>query len=141
MGNLNEYKPNQVELLTDTLDEKQWWQAITEIVEFLKLEGASQVELKYGFILDRDIDGLPQGQDTVIPLSNLLQVISSSLQEGTIERIGESDFVVIPDIDLMFMLCNDGDIHISSTDRSYVMLLGVKLKTSGFVIYDDGKKI
>ena len=58
--------------------------------------------------------------------------IKKALDEGTIEWAGGSDFVFhAVGAEAAFMLCNDADLHIASTDSSLLLELSKKISLSG----------
>ena len=42
---------------------------------------------------------------------------------------------------LSFMLCNDADLHLASTDSSLLLELGHEIAASGIKVYDSGRLI
>jgi hypothetical protein len=62
--------------------------------------------------------------------------------EGTIEWAKASDFLFQPlGTGLVFMLCNDADLHFASADSSSLMELGHKIRSSGIKVYASGQLI
>jgi hypothetical protein len=142
MGALREANPNARELLTEILDKRRWWSTLSLIVVFLRSKSVERVRIEFGFVLDRDIEGKPQAQSQVVQLDNLEAVIKKGFDEETIEWAKASDFLFHPlGTDLAFMLCNDADLHFSSTDSSLLMELGHQIRSSGIKVYDSGRLI
>jgi hypothetical protein len=142
MGKLTGTNPSARELVTEILDKALWWDTLHVIVQFLVSKHVEQVRLEYGFVLDRDLDGKPQAQNQVVQLSDLESVIKSGLGEGTIEWAKLSDFQFHAlGAEMAFMLCNDADLHLASSDYSLLLELGHKISSSGIKVYDSGQFI
>jgi hypothetical protein len=142
MGSLTESNPAARELVTEILDQVVWWSTLKVIVQFLQVKNIEQVRVDFGFILKRALEGRPQPQDQIVQLSDLESFIQKGLDEGTIEWAGGSDFVFhAVGAEAAFMLCNDADLHIASTDSSLLLELGQKIKSSGIKVYDSGHLI
>jgi hypothetical protein len=134
--------PNSRVLVTEILDEMGKRSTLKIVVSFLRAKNIRQVRVKFGFVMDRDLKGKPQGSDQTIPLSDLESFIENGLSEGTIEWRGGSDFHFYPTgTDLDFMLCNDADLHLASADRSLLMEIGHAISASGIKVYDSGRLI
>ncbi len=141
MGTLTQGNPNARELVTEILEEEQFWSSLKVIVEFLRSKAVDKVRVELGYVLDRDNAGQAQPDDQIVELANLERVVESGMKEGTIEWRGMSDFLFYAAAELAFMLCNDGDIHIASSDSSLLMELGRTLRSSGIKVYDSGNPI
>ena len=124
------------EILTDVLAEDRWWAAIRSVLTVLESLQISSVDIEFGFVVDRDIEGKRQGEDRTIPLNTLVSTIELGLTEGTIERSGVSDFFIrVPRLILTIMLCNDGDIHFGSRDKALLKRIADELKGIGIVVH------
>jgi hypothetical protein len=140
MTELTESNPNKRELVTEILDKPKFWSTLKVLVHFLKSKNIEQVRVKFGFVLGRDVKGKPQGSDRTIQLSDLESLMQDGLNEGTIEWGGGSDFHFYPKgTDLDFMLCNDGDLHMTTADAALLLELGHEIKASGIKVYDGGR--
>jgi hypothetical protein len=140
MGKLTKENPNSRELVTEVLDKTAWWRTLKTIVDFLNARGVGEVRVEFGFVLDRDLKGKPQGSDQIIPLGNLESFVEQGLNEGTIEWAAGSDFCFYPiGADLGFMLCNDADLHLASADFGLLLEVAHKLKSTGIKVYDSGR--
>ncbi len=134
--------PNAREFLTEILDEMQWWSMLSLVVGFLSSKQVDKVRIEFGFVLDRDIAGKLQAESQIVQLVDLEAVIKKGLNEGTIEWAGTSDFLFYPlDTDLVFMLCNDTDLHFASADSSLLMELAHIIRSNGIKVYDSGRLI
>jgi hypothetical protein len=142
VGKLIKANANAREFVTESFDKARWWSTLSLIVDFLRSKSVERVRLHYRFVLDRDLDGKPQVQDYVVQLDDLEGVIKKGLDECTIEWNKMSDFTFRPlNADLIFMLCNDADLHFASPDTLLLMDLGQKISASGVKVYDSGKLI
>lgn len=142
MGELTRANPTARELVTEVLDEPLWWSTLKVVVQFLHAKSVEQVRVEFGFVLDRELQGKPQGQTQVVNLSDLESFIKRGLDEGTIERAGMSDFLFHPvGAEGAFMLCNDAHLHFASADSSLLLELGHKISSSGIKVYDSGHLI
>ena len=142
MGTLTTANPSSKEYLTEILDKDQWWNILKLLVRFLRSKGVEQVQLEFGFVLDRDLKGDPQTKNQVVQLSDLERSIKQGLDAGTIEWAGGSDFVFKAlGSDLVFMLCNDADLHFASPDSPLLVELGRQIRATGIKVYDSGKLI
>ena len=142
IGTLNHFNPSACELLTESVDETRWWKIVHLIIRFMSSVGITKVNAKFGFVMARDDDGLPQAEDRTLEVAELEQLISEGLAEGTIEMKGPSDFVFESvDHRLIVMLCNDVDIHFASSDKNLVYELGLKIKDLGVKVYDGHREI
>ena len=114
MSDTTEARP-QYEFNTHELDESQQLNVLSCVVRFLRSKGVGQVVVEFGFAVDRDLQGEPQGQDTVVRLEEFQGFVERGLLEGTIEWCGNSDFLFSPlELEIKFNLCNDMDLHFSS---------------------------
>jgi len=142
MGKLTEGNPIARELVTEGLDKASWWGILNLIVHFLRAKHIDQVRAEFGFVLERDLNGKPQAPSETIQLSDLATFIQRGLEEGTIEWGEASDFRFYPiGTELAFMLCNDADLHLASTDSSLLLELGHEIAASGIRVYDSGQPI
>jgi hypothetical protein len=108
------------------------------IVQFLQAKNVEQVRVDFGFVLSRDLGGKPQAQSQIVQLSDLECFIQQGLYEGTIEWAGNSDFVFHPvGAEVAFMLCNDTDLHVASTDSSLLLEGGQKISASGIKEFES----
>jgi hypothetical protein len=142
MGSLTKSNPTARELVTEILDKVVWWSTLKVIVQFLQVKNIEQVRVDFGFVLKRDLEGKPHAQNQIVQLSDLESFIQKGLDEGTIEWAGGSDFVFhAVGAEVAFMLCNDADLHIASTDSSLLLELGHNISSSGIKVYDSGQLI
>jgi hypothetical protein len=142
MGKLIKTNPNARELVTESLDKGHWWSTLHLIIDFLSSKRVEDVRVEYGFVLDRDLEGKPQVENQIVRLVDLEAVIKRGFAEGTIEWAKMSDFVFRPlSADLIFMLCNDADLHFASADSLLLMDVAHKIRASGIKVYDSGKLI
>jgi hypothetical protein len=142
VGTLTDTNPKARELVTEILDETLWWSTLKLVVEFLHAKTVEKVRVEFGFVLDRDIAGKPQGRDQVVELADLESFIRAAIDEGTIERKGPSDFLFYPlGSELTFMLCNDADLHFASTEPPLLAEVGCALRASGIKVFDAGRPI
>ena len=140
MGSPKGSNPDISEVVTQILDEDLLWNAVGALTELLSLKGVKEVQVTFGFILERDLRGEAQPTDRIIELAGLKAFIEEGLREGTIEWNGQSDFVFEPNsIDLKVMLCNDADLHFASADTALLDELGRALKGAGIRMYSDGQ--
>ena len=122
--------------------EASWWSSLDLIVQFLRAKNVDQVRVEFGFVLDRDLKGKPQAPSEIVQLSDLATFIRRGLDEGTIEWGKASDFCFYPlGTTLAFMLCNDADLHLASTDSSLLLELGHEIAASGIKVHDSGHLI
>lgn len=141
LGLLNARRP-VILVCTEILDRALWWNTLKVIVQFLHAKNVEQVRVEFGFVLDRDLTGKPQAENQIVHLSDLESFIERGLDEGTIEWAGGSDFLFHPQgAEMAFMLCNDADLHLASTDSSLLLALGHKINSSGIKVYDSGQLI
>jgi hypothetical protein len=140
MGILDKANPDARELVTEILDEADWCGALKVIVEFLRSRNVERVRVEFGFVLDRDLKGKRQGEDQVVQLSELESFIKAGIDEGTIEQKGSSDFFIYATgVELVFMLCNDADLHFASSEPALLAEVGRTLSSSGIKVYDSGR--
>jgi hypothetical protein len=132
--------PKPYVLVTEILDKPKWWNTLETMVTFLCAKNFVQARVEFGFVVDRDLRGLPQGSDQTVALINLASFIERGLAEGTIEWAKGSDFHFYPvGADLDVMLCNDADLHMTSADSALLTELGRKIVAIGImVVYDSG---
>lgn len=117
MGNLKVEKGLAYEMITGVLDEPQWWAVLRVFIEFLKSKTKLPIDIKYGFVIDRDVAGKEQGKDGTINVDSIESVVRDGLRDGTIERSGMSDFIIsLQSPAFAIMLCNDADIHFAASD-------------------------
>jgi hypothetical protein len=134
--------PTAREVVTEILDKSLWWNTLKVIVLFLQSQSVEEVRVEFGFVLERDLEGKPQGQDGIIQLNDLEPFIQKGFDEGTIEWARLSDFFFYPvGRDLAFMLCNDADLHVASADSSLLSQLVHEISSSGIKVYDSGQLI
>jgi hypothetical protein len=142
MGKLTGTDGAAREVATEVLDKALWWDTLSVIVLFLRAKGVEQVRVEFGFVLERDLEGIPQGKDGIIQLNDLESFIRRGFDEGTIEWAGLSDFFFWPvGRELAFMLCNDADVHLASADSSLLLELVHEISSSGIKVYDSGQLI
>jgi hypothetical protein len=140
MSILDKDNPDAREFVTEILDEAHWYGALKVIVEFLRSRKVERVRVEFGFVLDRDLEEKQQGEDQVVQLSELESFIKAGIDEGIIEQKGSSDFFIYPTgVELVFMLCNDADLHFASSDSSLLAEVGRTLNSSGIKVYDSGR--
>src|SRR5258708_40057786 len=138
MTRLTDANPTERELVTEILDKVLWWNTLKVIVQFLHAKSVEQVRVEFGFVLDRDLEGKPQGQNQIVQLSDLESFIQRGLDEGTIEWAAGSDFVFHAlGAEVAFMLCNDADLHLASADSSLLLELANTISASGIKVYDS----
>ena len=131
-----EANPNTLQLATEGLDKNRWWIALDLIVDFLRSKHIDKVFIEFGFILDRDLAGKAQAEDQTVQLDDLVAVIKKGFEEGTIEWARCSDCRFYPvGLDFNFMLCNDADVHLASTDSALLVELGRKIYSIGIKVY------
>ena|SRR5258708_36134208 len=142
MGKLTKSNPTARELVTEILDKAVWWNTLKVIVQFLHAENVEQVRVEFGFVLHRNLEGKPQAENQIVQLSDLEAFIKRGLDEGKIEWAGTSDFLFHPlGAEVAFMLCNDADLHLASTNSELLLELGHKISSSGIKVYDSGHLI
>jgi len=142
MGTLTKANPNARELLTEILDKTRWWGTLSLIVDFLRSKHVERIRIEFGVVLDRHTEGKPHAQHQIVQLNDLEGFIQNGFDEGTIEWAKASDFLFQPlGTELVFMLCNDADLHFASADSSLLMELGHKIRSSGIKVYDSGRLI
>ena len=140
MGTLTNENSDARELVTEILDQTLWWKTLRLVVEFLHRRAVEKVRIEFGFVLDRDITGKQQGQDQVVRLGDLENVIRAGIEEGTIEWNRSSDFLFYPlGTDLAFMLCNDADLHFASSDETLLADVVKVVRGCGTKVYDSGR--
>jgi hypothetical protein len=133
---------NPREFVTEILNEAQQRDVLDPIVRFLSSKGVESVRAEFGFVLKRDLRGEQQGEDTVVPLSEVQQFIERGLSEGTIEWSGTSNFRLLPvGLDLELTLCNDSDLHFASSNPALLMELSRLLSDHGVKVFDSGKLV
>ena len=133
---------NRREFVTEILNEAQRRDVLDPIVGFLSSKGVESVRAEFGFVLGRDLRGEQQGEDAVVPLSEVQQFVKRGLNEGTIEWSGTSDFRLLPvGLDLELMLCNDSDLHLISSNPALLMELSRQLSDHGVKVFDSGKLV
>ena len=132
----------EYEFNTEELDESQQLSVLGCVVQFMRARGVGQVFAEFGFVVDRDLQGETQGQDTVVALEDFQGFVERGLLEGTIEWCGNSDFLFSPlELGLKFNLCNDMDLHFSSTDMPLLLELSNALIASGVKVYNSGRLV
>jgi hypothetical protein len=137
MNTVSDSNPQIREVLTEVVDDVQQLSVLSVIVDFLASNGVENVNVEFGFVVDRDLRGETQGEDAVVPLMKLQQFIERGLSEGTIEWSGTSDFRFSPiGLKLQFMLCNDSDLHFSSANPTLLSELTRMLRASGVKVYE-----
>jgi hypothetical protein len=142
MSKLTKGDPTARELVTEILEKASWWNILNLIVQFLRAKDVDQVRVEFGFVLKRDLNGKRQAPGEIVQLSDLTTFIQRGLDEGTIEWEKGSDFCFYPlGTELAFMLCNDSDLHLASTDSSLLLELAQKIAASGIKVYDSGRLI
>jgi hypothetical protein len=125
------------EFVTEILDESRWAETLAVIVQFLTSKGIDKARVEFGFVVQRDLRGEAVPEDQIVPLNALDGFIAMGLHQGTIEWGGTSDFIFSPiGTDLIFKLCNDADLHFSSTDTELLTELRRVLTASGLKIYE-----
>ncbi len=128
--------------MTEVLDEGHWYGALKVIVDFLRSKNIETVRVEFGFVLDRDLEGKQHVGDQIVQLAELESFIKAGICEGTIERKGSSNFFFYPTgADLVFMLCNDADLHFASSEPSLLAEVGRTLRSTGIKVYDSGRLI
>lgn len=133
---------NPREFVTEILDDAQQRDVLDTIVRFLSCKGVESVRAEFGFVLERDLRGEQQGEDAVVPITEVQEFIERGLSEGTIEWSGGSDFRLWPSgLDLELMLCNDSDLHFVSSNPKLLMELSRLLSNHGVKVYDSGKLV
>jgi hypothetical protein len=75
MDTLTEVNPNARELLTEILDKTRCGSTLSLIVNFLRSKRVERVRIKFGFALDRDLEGKPQAPGQIVQLDDLEAVI------------------------------------------------------------------
>ncbi|MGD0271112.1 MAG: hypothetical protein ABSB14_18740 [Candidatus Sulfotelmatobacter sp.] len=126
------------ELLTEILEEAQWWRTLVTLVKFLDARQVETVRLEFGYVLGRDLAGHQQALDEIVQLNDLEHVIRAGFDDGTIEWNRSSDFRFYPlGIELAFMLCNDADLHFASADSALLAEVAQTLRTGGVKVYDS----
>lgn len=136
--------PHAHEYVTEILDEQAFRTVLSCLVQLLALKGVTAVQSRFGFVVERDLKGLPQGNDQTIALDRLQTFIEAEMNEGTIEWNGTSDFIfsaVHPDI--TFKLCNDADLHFSSSDTKLLSEVEHVISSLGVNVYrpnEDGEE-
>ena len=126
------------ELLTEILEEAQWWRTLVTLVKFLDARQVETVRLDFGYVLGRDLAGHQQALDEIVQLNDLEHVIRAGFDDGTIEWNRSSDFRFYPlGIEFAFMLCNDADLHFASSDSALLAEVAQTLRTSGVKVYDS----
>lgn len=138
MGSLKEANQDLHECVTEILDETRWSSVLQGIVDLLASSGVERVQLRYGFLLSRDLRGEPQAENALVPLEALGSTVQRGLEDGTIEWAGTSDFVILAiGVDLSFMLCNDGDLHFASRNRKLLDEVSAMLMSHGIKVYAE----
>jgi hypothetical protein len=129
MSRLTKANPTARELVTEILDKVLWWNTLKVIVRFLHAKNVEHVRVEFG------------DQKHIVLLSDLETFITRSLDEGKI-KWGRSDVFFYPLVaDVVFMLCNDADLHLASADSSLLLELAHKISSSGIKVYDSGQLI
>jgi len=142
VSRLTNANPTAREFVTEILDKVLWWSTLRVVVQFLHAKNVEEVRMEFGFVLDRELEGKAQAQNQIVRLSDLEFFIQRGLDEGTIEWGGGSDFVFRAlGAEVVFMLCNDADLHFASADSSLLSELGHKISSSGIKVYDSGRLI
>jgi hypothetical protein len=132
----------EYEFVTDVLDESQQLSVLGCVVQFLRSRDVTQVFAEFGFVVERDLQGDRQGQDTLVPLQEFQGFVERGLAEGTIEWCGGSDFLFSPvGLEIKFKLCNDMDLHFSSTDMPLLLEVSSALIALGVKVYNSGKLV
>ena len=130
------------EFVTEILDESRWPNIMSVILEVLSHRGVQTVNAEFGFVMDRDLRGEKSPADRIVPVRDLGRIIQDGLCEGTIEWGGGSDFrFSAMELPLRFMLCNDSDLHFSSTDIALLLDLAHALSRLGIKVYHSGKLV
>ncbi len=102
-------------------------------------EGSRKLQLSNGFILERDLRGDTTPENCTVPLDELEALIRQGMRDGTIEWGGSSDFhFPAAGLPVEFVLCNDADIHFSSSDSGVLREPGERLSKNGIKVYDSG---
>lgn len=126
------------EFNTEDLDDSQQLSVLGCVVQFLRSKNVGQVFAEFGFVVERDLEGEPQGEDIVVPLEEFQGFVERGLLDGTIEWCGTSDFLFSPvGLELKFTLCNDMDLHFSSPDMLLLFELSSALIALGVKVYDN----
>jgi hypothetical protein len=142
MSRLTKANPTARELVTEILDKGLWWNTLKVIVQFLYAKNVEEVRVEFGFVLERDLEGKPQGQNQIVQLSDLESFMQKALDEGTIEWAAGSDFLFhAVGADVAFMLCNDADLHFASANSLLLLELAHKIGSGGIKVYDSGQLI
>jgi hypothetical protein len=124
------------ELLTDPLDEEAWWKVVRALTNVLAQAGVARVNIEFGFVVERDAKGLPQGEDGEVALEDLERLLRDGFGEGTIERKGGSDFVIAAvGPSAQVLLCNDADIHFGSRDAALLGLMEEAVRACGLTVH------
>lgn len=132
MGSLKAVHGYAFELTTTSLQGERWWLALRTIVSLLREVGVVEVDVEFGFVVERDLEGLEQGVDTRVAIDELEAFIQRGLLEGTIERSAGSDFCLhAAGTHIGVMLCNDDDIHIGADDAAMLNSFAGVLHSAG----------
>jgi len=125
------------EFVTEILDESQQSSTLRAVIQLLADKGVNKVNVEFGFVLERDLQGEKQGEDGMGPLEDFQSFIERGLAEGTIEWSGTSDFLFWPvGLEMKFLLCNDSDLHFASPDTALLLELSRSLQANGVKVYD-----
>jgi hypothetical protein len=124
------------EFVTEVLDESSCAFVVALLVGFLRGRGVETVTAEYGFVVDRDVRGDTTAENCTVPLDELEALIQQGMRDGTIEWGGSSDFrFKAAGLPVEFVLCNDGDIHFSSSDSGVLREVGERLSKNGINVY------
>lgn len=130
------------ELVTEVLDESAWPSVLAIVVEFLRERTVTDVTVEFGFVLTRDLRGEKTPEKCTVPLNDLEALMEQGFRDGTIEWDGGSNFHFTPvGLSMQFMLCNDADLHFSSSDWRLLSYLGQRLSSEGVKVYGSGNLV
>jgi len=130
------------EFVTNILDESSWADVLATIVGFLSERNAKNVTAEFGFVLARDLRGEKTPENCTVPIERLKAMMEEGFRDGTIEWGGGSDFQFTPvGVPMRFTLCNDEDLHFSSTDLSLLLKLSKQLSRLGVKVYESGNLV
>jgi hypothetical protein len=128
---------NSREFVTEVLEESGWRNALATIVHFLSEKGVEYVRVEFGFVVQRDLRGEAIPDDQTVALNKLESFVERGLEQGIIEWAGTSDFMFSAvGADANFMLCNDADLHVSSSDLTFLKELSGAVTASGVKVYE-----
>ncbi|MSR56530.1 MAG: hypothetical protein EXS05_02515 [Planctomycetaceae bacterium] len=119
-----------MELTTGLLSRDEYLRAIVRVIEFVRLNGVSNVLVAYGFDCD-----CPQEQlyeDVAMPLDRLQPFIAESEAAG-VYRLGQNNLHVKDTTGrIEFLFCHESDIHFVSEDRELIERLKAAWMAEGF---------